>query len=80
MKRVEFVYEDEKIIFGNYDLMYPQTTDNKTIRSSFNGDSTLKQYFNEYVSWLISIGFTKKEITEQMNRFCNYTDEISTSL
>ena len=38
MKRVEFVFETEELVFGNYDIMYPQTTDKKTIRSSFDGD------------------------------------------
>ena len=64
MKQVEFIYEDEET----------------TIKSSFDGNKPLKKYFNQYIQWLISIGFTKKEITEQMNRFCNYTDEISTKV
>jgi len=80
MKRVEFIYEDEELVFGNYDIMHPQTTNNKTVKSSFDGDKPLKEYFNQYIQWLIGIGFTKKEITEQMNRFCNYTDEISTTV
>ena len=77
MKRVEFVYETEEMVFGNYDIMYPQTTDKKTIRSSFNGDSKLKTYFNHYIQWLLEVGFSKDEIHDQMNRYCNFQDEIS---
>ena len=77
MKRVEFVFEDENIVFGNYDLMYPQTEEKKTIRSSFDGDSSLNQYFDEYIKWLVSIGFTKEEITQQIMTFCNYDHEVS---
>ena len=80
MKRVEFVFETEEMVFGQYDLMYPQTTDKKTIRSSFDGDVKLKEYFSHYVNWLIEVGFSKEEIHQQMNRYCNYQDEISSSV
>ena len=80
MKRVEFVYETEETVFGQYDIMYPQTTDKKTIRSSFDGDVKLKTYFSHYIHWLVEVGFSKEEIHDQMNRYCNYQDEISTSV
>ena len=76
MKRVEFVFETEEMVFGNYDIMYPQTTDKKTIRSSFDGDVKLKEYFSHYVHWLLEVGFSKEEIRQQMNRYCNFEDEI----
>jgi len=77
MKRVEFVFETEELVFGNYDIMYPQTTDKKTIRSSFDGDAKLKTYFGHYIQWLLEVGFSKEEIHQQMNRYCNFQDEIS---
>ena len=76
MKRVEFVFETEEMVFGNYDIMYPQTTDKKTIRSSFDGDVKLKEYFSHYVHWLLEVGFSKEEIHQQMNRYYNFEDEI----
>ena len=77
MKRVEFVYETEETVFGGYDLMYPQTTDKKTVRSSFDGDVELKDYFNHYISWLVEVGFSKEEINQQINRYCSHLDEVS---
>ena len=80
MKRVEFVFETEQTVFGQYDIMYPQTTDKKTVRSSFDGDQALKEYFNHYVSWLVEVGFSKEEIHKQMMNYCEFKDEISTSV
>ena len=80
MKRVEFVFETEETVFGQYDIMYPQTTDKKTIRSSFDGDVKRKEYFNHYVSWLVEVGFSKEEIHKQMMNYCEFKDEISTSV
>ena len=80
MRRAEFIFEEEETSFGNYDIMYPQTTDKKTIRSSFDGDVKLKKYFSHYIHWLLEIGFTKEEIQQQMHRYCNYQDEISSSV
>jgi hypothetical protein len=80
MKRVEFVFETEETVFGQYDIMYPQTTDKKTVRSSFDGDKPLKEYFNHYVSWLIEVGFPKEEIHKQMMNYCEFKDEISTPI
>ena len=77
MKRVEFVFEHDEVVFGKYDLMYPQTTDTRTILSSFDGECSLNQYFDEYIKWLVSIGFTKEEITQQIMTFCNYDHEVS---
>lgn len=77
MKRVEIVFEEESMVFGNYDIMYPQTTDKKTIRSSFDGDLSLKKYFDHYIQWLLEVGFSKEEINEQFNRYCNHSDEVS---
>ena len=80
MKRVEFVFETEETVFGQYDIMYPQTTDKKTVRSSFDGDQALKEYFNHYVSWLVEVGFSKEEIYKQMMNYCEFKDEISTPI
>jgi len=80
MKRVEFVFETEQTVFGQYDIMYPQTTDKKTVRSSFDGDQALKEYFNHYVSWLVEVGFSKEEIYKQMMNYCEFKDEISTPI
>ena len=80
MKKVEFVFETEETVFGQYDIMYPQTTDKKTVRSSFDGDKALKEYFNHYVSWLIEVGFPKEEIHKQMMNYCEFKDEISTPI
>lgn len=80
MRKAEFIFEEEDMVFGNYDIMYPQTTNKKTIRSSFNGGEPLKKYFDHYIQWLISVGFTKDEIQQQMSRYCHYQDEISTSV
>ena len=77
MRRAEFIFEEEETSFGNYDIMYPQTTDKTTIRSSFDGGSDLKVYFNHYMRWLIQVGFTREEIQEQMSRYCNHQDEVS---
>ena len=77
MRKAEFIFEEEEMVFGNYDIMYPQTTNKKTIRSSFDGGEPLKKYFDHYIQWLISVGFTKDEINEQMSRYCHYQDEIS---
>ena len=77
MRRAEFIFEEEEMAFGSFDLMYPQTIDKRTIRSSFEGGSDLKTYFNHYVKWLLEIGFTKEEINDQIVRYCNYQDEIS---
>ena len=77
MKRVEFVYEHEDIVFGQYDIMYPQTTDTRKVQSSFDGDIELKEYFNHYISWLVEVGFSKEEINQQMNRYCSHLDEVS---
>ena len=80
MKRVEFIFETEETVFGQYDIMYPQTTDKKTVRSSFDGDQPLKEYFNHYVSRLVEVGFSKEEIHKQMMNYCEFKDEISTSV
>nr|BAR35623.1 hypothetical protein [uncultured Mediterranean phage uvMED] len=80
MKRVEFVYEHDEVVFGQYDIMYPQTTDTRTVLSSFDGDVKLKEYFNHYVSWLVEVGFSKEEIHKQMMNYCEFKDEISTSV
>ena len=80
MKRVEFIFESEETAFGQYDIMYPQTTDKKTVRSSFDGDQALKEYFNHYVSWLVEVGFSKEEIYKQMMNYCEFKDEISTPI
>ena len=77
MRRVEFVFEEEDTRFGNYDIMYPQTTNKKTIRSSFEGGSDLKVYFNHYLQWLLEVGFTKEEINKQISRYCHHQDEVS---
>ena len=80
MKRVEFIFETEETVFGQYDIMYPQTTGTRRVRSSFDGDIELKEYFNHYVSWLIEVGFSKEEIHKQMMNYCEFKDEISTSV
>ena len=80
MKKVEFVFETGETVFGQYDIMYPQTTDKKTVRSSFDGDQALKEYFNHYVSWLVEVGFSKEEIHKQMMNYCEFKDEISTPI
>ena len=77
MRKAEFIFEEEDMVFGNYDIMYPQTTNKKIIRSSFDGGSSLKKYFDHYIQWLISVGFTKDEIQQQMSRYCHYQDEVS---
>ena len=77
MKRVEILFEQTEMVFGQYDIMYPQCEDKKTIRSSFDGDSSLREYFNHYYHWLLEVGFTKEEIKEQMSRYCNYEDELT---
>ena len=80
MKRVEFIFETEETVFGQYDIMYPQTTDTKKVRSSFDGDIELKEYFNHYVSLLVEVGFSKEKIHKQMMNYCEFKDEISTSV
>ena len=80
MKRVEFLYEHDEVVFGQYDIMYPQTTDTRKVQSSFDGDVELKEYFNNYVSWLVEVGFSKDEIHKQMMNYCEFKDEISTTV
>ena len=80
MKRVEFVYEHEDVVFGQYDIMYPQTTDTRKVQSSFDGDIELKEYFNHYISWLVEVGFSKDEIHKQMMNYCEFKDEILTTV
>ena len=77
MRKAEFIFEEEDMVFGSYDIMYPQTTNKKTIRSSFDGGESLKKYFDHYIQWLISVGFTKDEINQQMYRYCHFQDEVS---
>lgn len=77
MRRVEFLYEQTEIVWGQYDEMYPNTEDRKQIRTSFDGESSLKQYFDRYYHWLLEVGFSKEEINQQMRRICNYEDELS---
>ena len=76
-RRIEFSCIDEDIVFGNYDIMYPQTSSVKKVSQSFDGDVSLDKYFNSYVRWLIEIGFSKEQIAQQMNRYCDFQDEFS---
>jgi len=76
MKRVEFFYEEENVVFGSYDIMLPQTTDIKRVQSSSDGESKLGDYFSKYISWLIEVGFTKEDILKQIKSYCNYQEEI----
>ena len=74
---VKYIYEKEYLDWGTYDLMYPQTPFKKSITVEFKTDAKLKQYFGEFIHFLQDVGFTSDEIKDQMNRFCNYQDEIS---
>jgi len=78
-KTVKFLYKETDIVFGKYDIMFPQTEDNKNTVVEFDGDVELKDYFSQFVNWLTKIGFNEIEIIEQIRRYCNYQDEISSS-
>ena len=69
------LYLKQEMVFGNYDIMYPQTTDKKTIRSSFDGDVKLKNISVTMSSGYLKLGSPKRRY-QQMNRYCNFEDEI----
>jgi len=77
MKKVEFSFVKDDIVYGQYDIMFPQTNDVKEYSYSFDGDVELKEYFDHFAQWLIQVGFTKQDIRQQISRYCNFDDEIS---
>ena len=77
---VKYIYEKEYLDWGAYDLMYPQTPFKKSITVEFKTDAKLIQYFGEFIHFLQDVGFSSEEIQDQMNRFCNYQDEISSRI
>tara|TARA_E500000178_G_scaffold269985_1_gene267894 strand:- start:503 stop:748 length:246 start_codon:yes stop_codon:yes gene_type:complete len=77
MKKVKFTYVKDDVVFGQYDIMFPQTNDVKECSHSFDGDIELKEYINHFAHWLTKIGFSKDEIRSQISHYCNFEDEIS---
>lgn len=75
-KKVKFSYQETDIVFGNYDIMFPQTEHTKTHMVEFDGDAELRDYFSQFMKLLIDIGFNQTEILNQIHRYCDYRDEI----
>ena len=76
-KTVKFLYKETDIVFGKYDIMFPQTDNTKTCKVEFDGDAEIRDYFSQFTKFLVKTGFTKEEVFEQILRYCNYQDEIS---
>tara|TARA_B100001142_G_scaffold88316_2_gene90164 strand:+ start:3062 stop:3301 length:240 start_codon:yes stop_codon:yes gene_type:complete len=76
-KKVKLSYYQTDQVFGNYDIMFPQTEEVNESVVEFDGDVELKEYFNQFVHWLTEIGFSKTEIHAQITRYCHYQDEIT---
>ena len=76
-KKVKFSYKETDTVFGNYDIMFPQTDNTKTCKVEFDGDAEIRDYFSQFTKFLVEIGFTKEEVFGQILRYCNYQDEIS---
>ena len=76
----KYEYLKEDIEFGNYDIMFPQTPVSKKVSIDFDADANLSIYFNQFIRFLLDVGFTNSEITEHLKSICNYECEISTGV
>ena len=77
---VKYEYLKESIEFGNYDIMFPQTPVSKKVSIDFDADAKLSTYFNEFIRFLLDVGFTNNEITAHLKSICKYEHEISTGI
>ena len=60
--------------------VYAQTPLSKKVSIDFNADANLSTYFDEFIRFLLDVGFTNKEITIHLKSICNYEHEISTGV
>lgn len=74
---VKYEYVKEEIGWGNYDIMFPQTPLKKEVSIKFETDAKLSLYFDEFIQFLLDVGFTNEEITNHLKSICNHKHEIS---
>jgi hypothetical protein len=69
-----FSYYKEEIVFGTYDIMFPQTTNSTKTEITFDCDVNLSEYISYFVNYLMDIGHSKEDIIME------FQNEISSNL
>ena len=74
-----YSYHEESVEFGQYDIMFPQTTNQIHKEVKFGCDVDLEEYFEHYYKFLLDIGFNKKEIEDTASEFFRTSSNIHSS-
>ena len=64
-----YSYHHESLEFGQYDIMFPQTTKQTHKEVKFSCDVDLDEYFNQFIKFLLEVGFKEKEIEFKISQF-----------
>ena len=64
-----YSYHEERVEFGQYDIMFPQTTNQIHKEVKFSCGSDLYEYFEHYYKFLLDVGYKKKEIEDTASEF-----------
>ena len=66
---VKFIYNKDKVEWGQYDDMFPTQVSNKYEEVKLDPDDSLEDYFDSFYYFLMQVGFTKRDIDSTARKF-----------
>tara|TARA_R100000008_G_scaffold446_2_gene440 strand:- start:2670 stop:2891 length:222 start_codon:yes stop_codon:yes gene_type:complete len=66
---VKFIYNKDKLEWGQYDDMFPTQVSNKHEEVKLDPDDSLEDYFDSFYYFLMQVGFTKRDIDSTARKY-----------
>ena len=66
---VKFIYNKDKVEWGQYDDMFPTQVSNKYEEVKLDPDDSLEDYFDSFYYFLMQVGFTKRDIDSTARKY-----------
>ena len=66
---VKFIYNKDKVEWGQYDDMFPTQFSNKYEEVKLDPDDSLEDYFDSFYYFLMQVGFTKRDIDSTARKY-----------
>ena len=66
---VKFIYNKDKVEWGQYDDMFPTQDSNKYEEVKLDPDDSLEDYFDSFYYFLMQVGFTKRDIDSTARKY-----------
>ena len=66
---VKFIYNKDKVEWGQYDDMFPTQVSNKYEEVKLDPDDSLEDYFDSFYYFLMQVCFTKRDIDSTARKY-----------